>query len=164
MYVDTCNVGTGCMIIKYDDGYEQSILYHSKKFDKYQRSISTKGENIYFSLLLIMLFYNKFDGLSSSMSETEQLQFENSNRKHYHSLLHQSSGWSNTGFISSVRFDWRAYSRLLQYKCRSPHLSFRDESQIIVSFQLREWFLNGTRIKLPIISSNSVLSICKYQC
>ncbi|EAL60313.1 hypothetical protein DDB_G0294344, partial [Dictyostelium discoideum AX4] len=78
------------------------------------------------------------------MSETEQLQAEDSNRQHYHSLLHQSPGWSNTRSLSSVRttletmpqeeseLDWRAYSRILQCKSRPPQPSFRDESQIIV--------------------------------
>ncbi|KAM9943659.1 hypothetical protein ACTFIT_001948 [Dictyostelium discoideum] len=77
------------------------------------------------------------------MSETEQLQAEDSNRQHYHSLLHQSPGWSDTGSLSSVRttletmpqeeseLDWRAYSRILQCKSRPPQSSFRDESQII---------------------------------
>ncbi|KAM9954780.1 hypothetical protein ACTFIW_003380 [Dictyostelium discoideum] len=42
VYVDASNVGTGCMITQRDeDGHEQPILYHSKKFDKYQRSYST---------------------------------------------------------------------------------------------------------------------------
>ncbi|EAL73842.1 hypothetical protein DDB_G0267210 [Dictyostelium discoideum AX4] len=83
------------------------------------------------------------NGLSSAMSETEQLQAEDSNRQHYHSLLHQSPGWSNTRSLSSVRttletmpqeeseLDWRAYSRILQCKSRPPQPSFRDESQII---------------------------------
>ncbi|EAL73831.1 hypothetical protein DDB_G0267188 [Dictyostelium discoideum AX4] len=83
------------------------------------------------------------NGLSSAMSETEQLQAEDSNRQHYHSLIHQSPGWSNTRSLSSVRttletmpqeeseLDWRAYSRILQCKSRPPQPSFRDESQII---------------------------------
>ncbi|KAM9971003.1 hypothetical protein ACTFIR_002868 [Dictyostelium discoideum] len=84
------------------------------------------------------------NGVSSTMSETEQLQAEDSNRQHNHSLIHQPSGWSDTGPISSVRttletmpqeeseLDWRAYSRILQCKSRPPQPSFRDESQIIV--------------------------------
>ncbi|EAL73800.1 hypothetical protein DDB_G0267326 [Dictyostelium discoideum AX4] len=83
------------------------------------------------------------NGLSSAMSETEQLQAEDSNRQHYHSLLHQSPGWSNTRSLSSIRttletmpqeeseLNWRAYSRILQCKSRPPQSSFRDESQII---------------------------------
>ncbi|KAM9974294.1 hypothetical protein ACTFIR_012815 [Dictyostelium discoideum] len=84
------------------------------------------------------------NGVSSTMSETEQLQAEDSNRQHNHSLIHQPSGWSDTGPISSVRttletmpqeeseLDWRAYSRILQCKSRPPQPPFRDESQIIV--------------------------------
>ncbi|KAM9975301.1 hypothetical protein ACTFIW_010329 [Dictyostelium discoideum] len=78
------------------------------------------------------------------MSETEQLQAEDLNRQHNHSLIYQSPGWSDTGLISSVRttletmpreesqLDWRAYFRILQCKSRPPQPSFRDESQIIV--------------------------------
>ncbi|KAM9972565.1 hypothetical protein ACTFIR_011932 [Dictyostelium discoideum] len=78
------------------------------------------------------------------MSETEQLQVEDSNRQHNHSLIHQQPGWSDTGPICSVRttletmpqeesqLDWRAYSRILQCKSRPPLPSFRDESQIIL--------------------------------
>ncbi|KAM9962796.1 hypothetical protein ACTFIR_005713 [Dictyostelium discoideum] len=84
------------------------------------------------------------NGVSSTMSETEQLQDKDSNRQHNHSLIHQPSGWSDTGLISSVRttletmpqeeseLDWRAYSRILQCKSRPPQPSFRDESQIVV--------------------------------
>ncbi|EAL73840.1 hypothetical protein DDB_G0267206 [Dictyostelium discoideum AX4] len=84
------------------------------------------------------------NGLSIAMSETEQLQAEDSNRQHYHSFLHQSPGWSDTRSLSSVRttletmpqeeseLDWRAYSRILQCKSRPPRPSFRNESQIIV--------------------------------
>ncbi|EAL73829.1 hypothetical protein DDB_G0267184 [Dictyostelium discoideum AX4] len=83
------------------------------------------------------------NGLSSALSETEQLQAEDSNRQYYHSLLHQSPGWSDTRSLSSVRttletmpqeeseLDWRAYSRILQCKSRPPQSSFRYESQII---------------------------------
>ncbi|KAN0001064.1 hypothetical protein ACTFIZ_002285 [Dictyostelium cf. discoideum] len=87
------------------------------------------------------------NGVSSTMSETEQLQAKDSNRQHYNSLIHQSAGWSDTRTISSVRttletmpqeesqLDWRAYSRILQCKSRPPKPSFRDESQIIQSNQ-----------------------------
>ncbi|KAM9972551.1 hypothetical protein ACTFIR_011918 [Dictyostelium discoideum] len=80
-------------------------------------------------------------GAGATMSETEQLQAKESNRQHNHSLIHQPSGWSDTGPISSVRttletmpqeLDWRAYSRILQCKSRPPQPSFRDESQIVV--------------------------------
>ncbi|KAM9975407.1 hypothetical protein ACTFIW_007675 [Dictyostelium discoideum] len=75
---------------------------------------------------------------------TEQLQAEDSNRQHNHSLVHQSPGWSDTGPISSIRttletmpqeeseLDWRAYSRILQCKSRPPQPSFGDESQIVI--------------------------------
>ncbi|KAM9984513.1 hypothetical protein ACTFIZ_007578 [Dictyostelium cf. discoideum] len=79
------------------------------------------------------------NGVSSTMSETEQLQAKDPNRQHYHSLIHQSPGWSDTRTISSVRttletmpqeesqLDWRAYSRILQCKSRPPKPSFRDK-------------------------------------
>ncbi|KAN0001065.1 hypothetical protein ACTFIZ_002286 [Dictyostelium cf. discoideum] len=87
------------------------------------------------------------NGVSITMSETEQLQAKDSNRQHNHSLIHQSPGWSDTRTISSVRttletmpqeesqLDWGAYSRILQCKSRPPKPSFRDESQIIQSNQ-----------------------------
>ncbi|KAM9975468.1 hypothetical protein ACTFIW_012052 [Dictyostelium discoideum] len=69
-----------------------------------------------------------------------------SNRREMLALLmaYQALWWSDTRPISSVRttletmpqeesqLDWRAYSRILQCKSRSPQPSFRDESQIIV--------------------------------
>ncbi|KAM9975511.1 hypothetical protein ACTFIW_012095 [Dictyostelium discoideum] len=77
-------------------------------------------------------------------SESEQLQAEDSNQQHNHSLICQSPEWSNTRYISSVRktletmpqeesqLDWTAYSNILQCKNRPPQPSFRDEPQIIV--------------------------------
>ncbi|KAM9975758.1 hypothetical protein ACTFIW_000034 [Dictyostelium discoideum] len=72
------------------------------------------------------------NGVSSTLSETEQLQAEDSNRQHNHSLIHQPPGWSDTGPIKESELDWRAYSRILQCKSRPPQPSIRDESQIIV--------------------------------
>ncbi|KAM9972478.1 hypothetical protein ACTFIW_000471 [Dictyostelium discoideum] len=75
--------------------------------------------------------------ISSTMSETEQLQAEYSNRQHNHSIIYQSPGWSNAGPISSVRttletmpqeeseLDWRAYSIILHGYLRTI-ISDRD--------------------------------------
>ncbi|KAM9985676.1 hypothetical protein ACTFIZ_012325, partial [Dictyostelium cf. discoideum] len=43
------------------------------------------------------------NGVSSTLLETEQLQTKDSNLQHYHSLIHQSPGWSYTRSIRSVR-------------------------------------------------------------
>ncbi|KAM9954900.1 hypothetical protein ACTFIW_001003 [Dictyostelium discoideum] len=72
------------------------------------------------------------NGLSSTLSETEQPQAEDSNRQHNHSLIPQRPVWSDTGPIKESQLNWRAYSRILQCKSGPPRPSFRDVSQIIV--------------------------------
>ncbi|KAM9954768.1 hypothetical protein ACTFIW_003368 [Dictyostelium discoideum] len=66
------------------------------------------------------------NGISSTISETEQLQAEYSNRQHNHTLIYQSPGWSDARSLIYVRttletmpqeesqLDWRATSRILQ--------------------------------------------------
>ncbi|KAM9974227.1 hypothetical protein ACTFIR_003943 [Dictyostelium discoideum] len=85
-----------------------------------------------------------YNAVKTCTSNVERYQPEDSNRQHNHSLIHQPTGWSDTGPICSVRttletmpqeeseLDWRAYSRILQCKSRPPQPSFRDESQIVV--------------------------------
>ncbi|KAN0022977.1 hypothetical protein ACTFIU_009060 [Dictyostelium citrinum] len=81
--------------------------------------------------------------LPSTMSESKQLQAEDSNRQHNNSFVHQSPRWSNPGSISPLRtaleavsqekcqLDWRAHSRILQCQSRPPQPSCRIESQVI---------------------------------
>ncbi|KAM9957042.1 hypothetical protein ACTFIR_003779 [Dictyostelium discoideum] len=70
------------------------------------------------------------NGLSSTMSETEQLQAEDSKRQHNHSLIHQPPGWSDTGPISSVRTTLETMPQEeSELDCRAYSI---DESQIIV--------------------------------
>ncbi|KAN0040727.1 hypothetical protein ACTA71_009065 [Dictyostelium dimigraforme] len=81
-------------------------------------------------------------GLSSNVPKTKQLQTQNSNGQHHHSLLHQSPRWSNSGFIDSLRTtlettsqeedhsNWRTHSGFPQCESRSPQSSFRNESQV----------------------------------
>ncbi|KAM9975408.1 hypothetical protein ACTFIW_007676 [Dictyostelium discoideum] len=101
-----------------------------------------------------------------------------SNRREMIALLmaYQALWWSDTGPISSVRttletmpqeeskLDWRAYSRILQFKSRPPQPSFRDELQIIVhsnqELQLAtEEMKFSNRIQLQFISSFLTLTI-----
>ncbi|KAN0025829.1 hypothetical protein ACTFIU_000092 [Dictyostelium citrinum] len=72
------------------------------------------------------------NGLSSTLSEPQQLQAEDSNRQHNNSIIHQSLRWSNPGSISPLRaaleavsqeesqLDWRVHSRILQCQSRPP--------------------------------------------
>ncbi|KAN0023497.1 hypothetical protein ACTFIV_007883 [Dictyostelium citrinum] len=83
------------------------------------------------------------NGLSSTMSESQQLQTEDSNRQHNNPFVHQSPRWSNPRSISPLRtaleavsqeesqLDWRAHSRILQCQSRPPQPSCRVESQVI---------------------------------
>ncbi|KAN0022952.1 hypothetical protein ACTFIU_009035 [Dictyostelium citrinum] len=83
------------------------------------------------------------NGLSSTLSESQQLQAEDSNRQHNNSLVHQSPRWSYPGSISPLRttleamsqeesqLDWRAHSRILQCQSRPPQPSCRVESQVV---------------------------------
>ncbi|KAN0008797.1 hypothetical protein ACTFIU_002090 [Dictyostelium citrinum] len=87
------------------------------------------------------------NGLPRTMSESQQLQSEDSNRQHNNSLLNQSPRWSNPGSISPLRtaleavfqeesqLDWRAHSRILQCQSRPPQQSCRVESQVIKDYQ-----------------------------
>ncbi|KAN0030092.1 hypothetical protein ACTFIV_011315 [Dictyostelium citrinum] len=83
------------------------------------------------------------NGLSSTMSGSQQLQTEDSNRQHNNPLVYQSPRWSNPRSISPLRttleavsqeesqLDWRAHSRILQCQSRPPQPSCRVESQVI---------------------------------
>ncbi|KAM9997196.1 hypothetical protein ACTFIZ_007970 [Dictyostelium cf. discoideum] len=73
------------------------------------------------------------------MSETEQLQAKDSNRQHYHSLIHQSPGWSDTRTISSVRTTMETIP---------PKPSFRDESQIVQSNQVLQLVTEERSVQL----------------
>ncbi|KAN0022975.1 hypothetical protein ACTFIU_009058 [Dictyostelium citrinum] len=87
------------------------------------------------------------NGLSSTLSEPQQLQAEDSNRQHNNSLVHQSPRLSNPGSISPLRttleavsqeksqLDWRAHSRILQCQSRPPQPSCRVESQVVEDYQ-----------------------------
>ncbi|KAN0025492.1 hypothetical protein ACTFIU_003753 [Dictyostelium citrinum] len=75
------------------------------------------------------------NGLSSTLSEPQQVQAEDSNRQYNNSLVHQSSRWSNPGSITvsqeESQLDWRVHSRILQCQSRPPQPSCRVESQVV---------------------------------
>ncbi|KAN0033197.1 hypothetical protein ACTFIV_005208 [Dictyostelium citrinum] len=87
------------------------------------------------------------NGLSNTMSGSQQLQTEDSNRQHNNPFVNQSPRWSNPRFISPLRttleavsqeesqLDWRAHSRILQCQSRPPQPSCRVESQVIQDSQ-----------------------------
>ncbi|KAN0033196.1 hypothetical protein ACTFIV_005207 [Dictyostelium citrinum] len=110
------------------------------------------------------------NGLSSTMSGSQQLQAEDTNRQHNNPLVHQSPRWSNPRSISPLRtyleavsqeesqLDWRAHSRILQCQSRPPQPSCRVESQ--VSQDNQELQLETQDGSVQSVRSNSDGSVC----
>ncbi|KAN0018573.1 hypothetical protein ACTFIU_011191 [Dictyostelium citrinum] len=114
------------------------------------------------------------NGLPSTLSESQQLQAEDSNRQHNNSLVHQSPRWSNPGSISPLRttleavsqeesqLDWRAHSRILQCQSGPPQPSCRVQSQVVEDDQELQLATQERSIQShpTLVRSNSDESVC----
>ncbi|KAN0023520.1 hypothetical protein ACTFIV_007906 [Dictyostelium citrinum] len=90
------------------------------------------------------------NGLSSTMSESQQLQTEDSNRQHNNPIVHQSSRWSNPRSISPLRTALEAVS---QEKIESQVIQDNQELQL-------ETQEGGFQSHSTSVRSNSDGSVC----
>ncbi|KAN0022945.1 hypothetical protein ACTFIU_009028 [Dictyostelium citrinum] len=101
--------------------------------------------------------------LPSTLSESQQLQAEDSNRQHNNSLVHQSPRWSNPGSISPLRTALEAVSQEeSQLDWRTTSASCRVESQVVQDDQELQLATQERSIQshLTTVRSNSDGSVC----